>query len=117
METMEYDEKQIEEIFKNIFNGNPNPIFSRPIAYFQYKNYLFEIAKSPSKEELDWNRVKKNPLHVFDAMFVDQGYYATVLKIVGEGEVETTDLSDHISSPEVFNSLDNIDAFLNKTLN
>lgn len=98
---------EIKEIFDKKFNGLPNPIFCYPLKYFEYNGYLCEVAAANKLSRLDFNRVKKNPWNVFDALFVDDGLWITVLKKQGE-DILCTELSDHI------NNQSELDSFLTR---
>lgn len=90
--------KEIRKVFDETFNGLPNPIFSKPVEYFEHKGYLCELASSVCRTPT-WHRLYKTPLAVFDQIFSPAGLWVTVLTKDGE----RTELSGHIDCKEDLN--------------
>lgn len=107
---MKMNEQQIQGIFNTLFKY-PNPIYKYPIRYFQHNDYICEIAVADKPSSLDWRRVEKNPLNIFDGLFVSDKYWITVLKLSKDGTPERTNLSDCIDS------LEQLDSFIENNLN
>jgi len=94
--------KNIKKIFDRVFNNMPNPIFCCPLGYFQHKNFLCEVAATMGKHCLKWNNSdfqNKNPLLILEALFVDSGYWITVLERKNRNTfLHREDLCAHIDS-------------------
>lgn len=94
------EQKEIEKIFDEFFNGMKNPVFFNPVLYFEHNDFLCEVAKTEDfkNTKIGMKRfVCVNPLDVLELLLVDDGMWITVLERKSEGEYEhRTDLCCHI---------------------
>lgn len=91
--------KRIRKIFNDFFK-QPNPIFCYPVMYFRRGRFLCEVASTESFGNLKWNKFPniRNPLWILEGLFVDSGFWITVLEQKDGGYEHRTDLSEHICS-------------------
>ena len=96
--------KEIKAVFDRTFNGLPNPIFCHPYSYFEYNEYLCEIANSASNAEMAQKterQLRNTPLAIFNMMFGNCGAWLTVLTMDGK----KTSFGGHIDSEDELNEL------------
>lgn len=103
--------KEIKEIFEKTYNNMPNPVFCYPQFYFQYRNFICEVAAAKKPESVAHQiSIYGNPLRIFDLLFCDDGYWITVLQQHGDYYEKREDLNCHIDEKEDFYR------FINETL-
>lgn len=94
--------EKIRKIFNKVFNNMPNPIFCHPCFYFKHKDFLCEVARTKSIYEMKWTNYPYkpvNPLLILEGLFVDDGFYITVLEMKSQTEfIHRTDLCEHIDN-------------------
>ena len=97
-------QEEIKAVFDRTFNGIPNPIFCKPLRYFEHNGYLCEVANSASNVEMaleTGRQLSHTPLAIFNMMFGDCGAWLTVLTMDGQ----RTSLGGHFDSEDELNEL------------
>lgn len=80
-------EKEIEECFNQVFNGMKNPMYYIPVKYFEYKNYLIEVARTPYHITHPSSLI----LSIGSQLFIDKDHaWVTIIK---KNPLEKTNLS------------------------
>lgn len=105
---------KIKRAFNRLYNYLPNPIFKYPCKYYKIGMFLVEVAIADTLNSLSggygrecrlrWNGYRIQPWYIFDALFMSEGAWATVIEHTDKGYVKTN-YSCKIDSKRDLNNL------------
>lgn len=107
---------KIKRAFNRLYNYLPNPIFKHPCKYYKIGKFLVEVASADTLSSLSGGYGKPNrlrwtncysyskPWYIFDALFMAEGAWATVIEHTDRGYVKTN-YSCKIDSKRDLNNL------------